>query len=290
MRISFGGSQRALLDRLSRIGKALARSTTHVASGKRVTTASEDPGAESRIASARETLARLASRRATISTVRGQVEAADAALATAGDVIISATGSAIQGYSETNAGARSLIADQVDGLRQQLLKAANTQFAGRYVFGGTETLAPPFDAAGSYLGNSGTVSARIEDQVTIQVNVAGDAVFKTPVDIPKALADLSAALRAGNTAAIGALEPKLQAAGAQISAVRPPLGFRLQALDASDLSLATRALEVTKSVAGIEDTDLAAEVTNAARLQTGSQATITVIARTRNQSLFDYIA
>jgi len=134
------------------------------------------------------------------------------------------------------------------------------------------------------------VSARIDDPITIQVNVPGDAAFKGPVDVPKALADLSAAIRVGDTAAIGALEATLKAAGAQISSVRPPVGFRLQALDASDLSLSTRAIEITKSVAGLEDTDLAAEVTTAARLQTASQATIAVIARNHNQSLFDYIA
>lgn len=290
MRVAFTTIQRGLLDRLGRVGQALSRTTSHIASGKRINQASEDGSGAARVAVAREELARIDSRRAAIVTVRGFLGATDIALDAVQDTLNASITEALKGFSDTDASVRGLIATQVDGLREQVLQQARTRFQGRYVFAGTDTLSDPFDAAGNYAGNSGTIEARIDDQLSIQVNLPGDGVFKAATDIPKALEDLSAGLRAGDTAAIFAAEGALKAAVGQISMARAAVGFRMQAIDAADLSLAARAVSISASLSSLEDADIATEITDAERLQTASQATLAVLSRTGNRSLFDYIA
>jgi len=287
-RIAFGTAQRGWLNTLGQIGSALGRSLSHLAAGKRVTSAGEDGGAAARIAALNEDLARLDARRRAIGIGRGFLGATDAALASAQDLLNSAITEAVKGASGTNAHVRGEIATQVDALREQMIFLARSRYQDRYIFSGTETLTVPFDAAGVYQGDGGSIRAQVDDQLAVVLNVPGDRVFRSGVDILGTLGDLSVALRAGDEAAIRTAETDLRSGVDQVAAVRASVGARLWSLEAADENLLAREVTLRDELGRLEDADIPAEETRAVRLQTASQATMTIIARQGNRSLFDY--
>jgi len=290
MRIAFGTFQRGLLNTLGNIGTALARSTAHLSSGRRITSASDDGSGSAHVAVVREDLTRIDARRRTIDIARGFLGATDAALESAQDLIRSGIVEGVKGLSGTNASVRAEIAVQVDSLREQMLRNTRTQYQDRYVFAGTATLTDPFDAGGNYLGNAGTMQAAIDDQLTLAVNLSGDAIFKNGVDILGAFENMSVALRAGDEPGMRAAQDELVKAVDQIASGRVQAGVRMQALDAAELSLLAREAALRGELSRVEDADIPAEVTSAARLQTASQATMTILARVGNRNLFDFLA
>ena len=59
-------------------------------------------------------------------------------------------------------------ATQVNQIAQQMIGLANTQGANGYLFGGTNTSTPPFDANGNFSGNAGVTQVEIANGVTVQ--------------------------------------------------------------------------------------------------------------------------
>ena len=107
---------------------------------------------------------------------------------------------------------RDQIAIEINQILEGILVEANHVTNGRYIFGGTHTLAPPFvetrDPDGditsiSYEGNDDKIKITISDGITVGINETGADVF-TPtgpdgVNIFNMLIDIRDNLRAGDT-------------------------------------------------------------------------------------------
>src|SRR3546814_8976297 len=80
-----------------------------------------------------------------------------------------------------SADTRKTIADQLSGVRDQLLALANTSDGqGRYLFGGADDGSAPFSWNGSsadYHGDQTTVTAQIGSQRAVAQNDPGNDVF-----------------------------------------------------------------------------------------------------------------
>ena len=128
-----------------------------------------------------------------------------------------------QGANGTvSAADRQALAQQVQGLQQEMLGLANTTYQGVYVFGGTNVSAAPFaqDASSpsgvQYNGNSGVTSVEIAEGQSLQTNVAGNQLFlNSSGSIFGALNDLANALTSGN--GIAAANTEVQQAFAQLN-------------------------------------------------------------------------
>ena len=192
MRISTANSYQSSLDALVDRKASLDHAEQQMTSGKRVNRASDDPAAAARAERA------LASERRSIASQRS-VDASSNAMALTegalGDVTellqsareaLLAAGNA--SYSDAE---RSVKADELAGLRQQLFAVANrNDGAGNYLFGGQGANQQPFvDAAGGvqFHGSSGAAQAASGEPLPLTMDGeptwmqarTGNGVFET---------------------------------------------------------------------------------------------------------------
>jgi len=96
-----------------------------------------------------------------ISGLQSTLQTADSTLGSVITALTQAISLGVQGTDSTlNQSNRDAIAQQVDGIQQQILGYANQSFEGNYLFAGTALNAPPFVADASspsgvnYIGNT----------------------------------------------------------------------------------------------------------------------------------------
>ena len=72
---------------------------------------------------------------------------------------------------------RENIAVEIIQLRNQVLAIGNRRIGNKYIFGGYQSLKPPFDFKGNYLGDAGKVHLEIQNDFFVPVNITGAEVF-----------------------------------------------------------------------------------------------------------------
>jgi flagellar hook-associated protein 3 FlgL len=213
-------------------------------SGLRVAAPSDDPASYATAVRLDGRISSLNARASDASRAAGDLAIAESTLAAAGDVMVRAREIATWMSSDTvDAATRASAASEVDQLRQTLLGLANTRGGQGYLFGGTKTSAPPFDAAGTFLGNNSTQGVEIADGVVIAGNASGAQAFTASAGGRDVLGDLDAlatALRTNNVGVIHASIDTTEAGRRQIVDVRSASGVTLDRLQsASDIAKAT---------------------------------------------------
>ncbi len=215
-----------LPDLLSSIEQAQQNQQTAVqemSSGKSVNNLSDNPAAAAALVGNDALTSENDQFLTNISDVQGTLQAASSALNNAGQILTTAITVGAQGANGTvSAADRQALAQQVQGLQQEMLSLANTTYQGVYVFGGTNVSAAPFaqDASSpsgvQYNGNSGVTSVEIAEGQSLQTNVAGNQLFlNSSGSIFGALNDLANALTSGN--GIAAANTEVQQAFAQLN-------------------------------------------------------------------------
>jgi flagellar hook-associated protein 3 FlgL len=117
-----------------------------------------------------------------------------------------------------------------------MISLANTQGTNGYLFGGTKTSTPPFDAAGNFTGNNGVTQVEVADGVLVNSNVSGADAFAGANGGSNVMADLQSlatALSTNNVAAISASVGQMDTDSAQVSAVMVQAGAGSASMQAS---------------------------------------------------------
>ncbi|QGN58028.1 flagellar hook-associated protein FlgL [Nostocoides sp. HKS02] len=225
---------------------------------------------------------------------------ADSALSQAGSSLTRVRQLVLAGSNATNGPAeRQAMAAEVDQLRAGILQLANTQYAGRPVFAGTQDTASAFDpATGAYLGNGATVDRTVSDDAAsgrVPVSVPGSNAFTTLLADPAGPAGagvldrISTALRSGDTTALGTALADLDSAGEALRSTQSTVGARTNRLTAAQSSGALRADTVTARLSAVEDIDLAKAITDLSLQQTAYQAALGAAAKVVQPSLMDFL-
>lgn len=194
MRLSTSNSNITALDTLVDRQAKLSASQTQLTSGKRVNQASDDPAAAARaeraLASERRT---LASQRA-VDASNNAMTLTENALGDAGTLLQSAREALVSaGNASYSDAERKGVADQLQGLRDQLFAIANrTDSSGSYLFGGQGSSRAPFvDMPGGvqFQGTSGQIQAASGEALPLTMDGqtawmqarTGNGVFETQV-------------------------------------------------------------------------------------------------------------
>lgn len=250
MRISESMRFSSVTRALGGLAEKHASAARQAASGLAVEKPSDDPAAAAAAIRARATGSRIDSQRKTIQTVTGDLELAEATLASASDLFARAHEIALQGGNGSlSANERTALAEEVKNLQAELLASTNTKGARGYIFAGTKTDAKPFAAGGVFSGDSGEQTIDIGSGAT-GASASGAEAF-TVTGGRNVFADLEA-LRlalAGNdaTAAAGTLDG-IEASRKQIELERGRVGLTLEKLDNADAVLERGQLESATSV------------------------------------------
>ena len=262
--------------------------TSQLSSGLRVTSLADDPVAAAQASMIGSAIARDDNYVQTASSEGSSLQVMDSTLGEVVTQLTSALTLAVQGSNGTlNAANLSTIAQQLTGIRDQVLSLANTSYKENYMFAGSQGSTKPFTldtstspATVSYVGDTDVQYVTTPAGQKIQVNLPGSAIFGT-----------------GSTGVLGALNQLISdfASGtagptsmADTSVLTTALGQLSQQRSILDSSLSR--LQATSTYAQTEEAQLKVQQCNLVASDTASVASQLNSAEVQNQALMSVMS
>ncbi len=181
MRVASNVYQMQWLASIQRKQAELATIQQQTSTGKRVSTAADDPAGAAQALLLQQGLDRLGNYKSNADTASRRLSLEEVALSQGSDALNRVRELAIQAANGTQTReSRSAMVAEVRELLTGLVDTANGQDGqGNYLFAGNQLQAQPFAAGSSvqYYGDSGVRLQRIGDTRTIQEGDSGSAVF-----------------------------------------------------------------------------------------------------------------
>jgi flagellar hook-associated protein 3 FlgL len=269
-----------------------------LASGVRVNEPSDDPEAADMILRLNTSIARNEQFSSNISAAQSMLSTTTDALDGVQEIIGKLQTTMAQASNGADKSALSTFADTVDGYLNQAIALANTQFNGKYVFGGTQTqtqpylltanAAPPPSQIVTYNGNAGTIDYAVGEGQTEKVNVSGQTAFNGTA-LFNELITIRDNLRAGitpsqadSTAVQNSLQSVLNVSGSA--------GTVLQSLDSTAAHLAQQHTQLLALRSVQQDTDVASATLHLKLEQNTLEAALSMGAKILPQSLVNFLA
>jgi flagellar hook-associated protein 3 FlgL len=228
--------------------------------------------------------------------LQGKFQAADSSLNTAVQLMTTAISLGTQGATGTlSASDRQVIAQQVQGLLQQMVALGNTTYEGTYIFSGTDVTTQPFalDAASpsgvQYNGNAGVTNVSIGDGQSMQTNLPGGQVFTNANgSVFQALNDLVNALNSGT--GIDAANSEVSQAFSQLTTERVFYGNALNQVQNSQNYLNQEQVNLSALQNQLVGANMTQVVANESQSQIAEQASLSATAQILNlPTLLSYI-
>jgi flagellar hook-associated protein 3 FlgL len=188
--------------------------------------------------------------------------------------------------------AKDAIAVELKGLKEDLLRSANTTYLGRNVFSGNTDTGRAFDATNyTFTGAPGaSVQRRIGDDATVRVDADGSAIFGQgrPNSVFDLVDRIVTALAPGG-ANIGTHIAELDGYMKGIVGQQAQIGAQQSQIDRAQASLLKEKGTLEAQRAGIEDLDLGQAILDLKTQEVTYQAALAVTARTLQPTLMDFL-
>ncbi|MCU1443143.1 MAG: Flagellar hook-associated protein 3 FlgL [Cryobacterium sp.] len=221
----------------------------------------------------------------------GWLTTIDSALSATNTILNRVRDLTVQGANDgaMSAAAKEAIALELDGLKEDLLKQANTTYLGRSVFAGNSDAPAAFTDAYAFNGADGDrVERRISAGATVRVDADGSAVFgKEDESVFALIKKITDDLRTGPSVGghLTALDERMKTIVGQ----HAQIGAQQNQVErAQEFLLAQKGtLEAQRS--GIEDIDLGEAILNLKTQEVTYQAALAVTARVLQPTLMDFL-
>jgi flagellar hook-associated protein 3 FlgL len=231
------------------------------------------------------------------SAVEGQLQTADSTLSSVVDSLNQAISLGTQGANGTNSPEDlQAIAQQVQGIQDQMVQLANTSYQGNYIFAGTDTNTVPFTLDSSapdgvtYNGNTDINTVQIAQGNSVQTNLPGSQVFQgSGGDVFGALQQLITALQSGNSTNIGTATTQLGTALNYLSQQRVFYGNVVDQLNSNQTFLQQEQVSLESEANSVDGANLAQASTNLSQAQTTQSAALAALAKVIPQNLLQYL-
>lgn len=304
MRITNNTLTDGYLRNLSRNLNQMQKYQNQLSSGKEVSKPSDNPMAVSKIMNLENSIKTNEQYNRNIDDALGWVKTADGSMGEVTSSLLRARDLIIYGANGTLSDTdRSALADEVDQLSGQLTQVLNTNYDGRYVFGGQATTKPPFsqDANGvmTYSGNDVNITREIAQGVNVDIPNRGDLLTNVDKnDLADAsneemgtlLKNISNALRNGETDELsGNLLGDIDKHVDNVIRVRSKMGTTYNRLEASSQRNEAENLNMTELKSKSEDIDLPKKMMEFSVMSTVYEASLSVGAKVLQASLLDYM-
>jgi flagellar hook-associated protein 3 FlgL len=276
-----------------------ANLTSQLSSGLRVTSLADDPVAAAQASMIGSEIVQEDNYVQTASSDSSMLQVTDSTLGEVVTQLTSALTLAVQGSNGTlNAANLSTIAQQLTGIRDQVLSLANTSYQGNYLFAGSQGSTQPFTldtstspATVSYVGDTNVQYVTTPAGQKIQMNLPGSAIFGTgSTGVLGALNQLISDFSGGTAGTTSVADTSvLTTALGQLSQQRSILDSSLSRLQATSTYAQTEEaqLKVQQSSLVASDTASVASQLNSAEVQ--NQALMSVMSALGKNDLFDYL-
>ena len=274
--------------------------TEELSSGVRINSVGEDPIGAGQNVMLLNQIRQDDSFTQSANLVTGRLQVADSALGS----VVSQLTKAISLATGANNGTRSAndvqaAAQEIAGIRDEIVTLANTSYQGQFIFAGTSTASAPFStststnpATTSYAGDGNLTYLRLPNGQQIQLNVPGNQIFQGPgaKDVFAALNNLIADYSSGtvNQTKAATDTEALSTALGHISQQRVMIDNSITSLGAASEAVTNEKTQLTVAQTNLMQADVAQVATRlslAATQQTALQAVIVHLTSASN-SLF----
>ncbi|KKM12370.1 hypothetical protein SY88_04295 [Clostridiales bacterium PH28_bin88] len=299
MRITNQMLTRNTLQNLNRNLRAMSTTQEQMSSGKKVSKPSDDPIATAQILSYKTFLGEQKQHLRNIEDGIGWIDVSESAVGRVTDIFQRARELAVYGASGTIPDdSRKALAREVDQLIDELVQVANTNYAGRYVFGGAYTAQPPFARVGDsviYDGDGQAQNWEVAPGVTLSVNISGIEGFDvpstgSPSSLFASLFALRDALDNGDISALpGSVLSDLDKYGDHTLNVRAELGAKSNRLSLAKSRTEEAQVKMTEMMSKLEDIDLAETVMYYKNQEAVYQASLATAAMVLQPSLINFL-
>ncbi|HIJ69352.1 MAG TPA: hypothetical protein HPP57_07590 [Deltaproteobacteria bacterium] len=305
MRITLGMQTNQTLLTLNDQQEQINQLSQQISSGKTLSSPSDDPSDWARTMNINQGLQEYNSILSGISFGTGWGQATSSALSQLSNLVSQAQQIAVSAGSATGISNSASLASEVNGVLQQAVDLANSQYGDQYIFGGTSTASAPFsidDSTGavtdsgdqnSILVKTGTCNA--SGGGSTAVNLTGNDVFSfssggQTLNVLKVIWGLGQALQSGDSATISSDINTLNDAYNSINNQSAINGTML-----SDLSNQQSAINVIQTnekstLSSLQDTDVAKATTKLSQVQAAFQAALQVTGMLDNLNLTSYLS
>ena len=289
----------SLSQALSSSTKASNDLASQLSSGLRVGSLSDDPGAAAQSLQLGSQIARGDTYIQTAANQSSMLQVTDSTLGEVVSQLTSAISLAVQATNGTlNSSNLQATAQQLTGIRDQVLALANSSYQGRFLFAGSQGSIKPFaldtattPATVTYSGDATSQSIETPGRQQIQLNLPGSSIFGSGSSGPIAvlnqlIADVTSGAPASNLSADSAA---LTASLGQVSTQRSLLNASLTTLQSTSSYAQTQEAQLKAQQSSLVAADPAAVATELKSNQVQYQALLSVVTALQKINLFDYM-
>jgi len=294
MRVTF----RAIDDGLAAIATAagqFAKAQHQVATGQRMRTVSDDPGAALRVVEGKTEIGAIDSYTRSADTALSRIVVMDTVMSSIVDKITDGQRIITKARGNTaGTAARLAMAAEIQGVRDGLLSDVNTAFRGTYLFGGGEAKQTPYvDIAGTwtYQGDGSAVTVDIGKGRSATIAISAESITKglDPDDIFKVLNDMVAAVQAPDEAALAAGMDALTRMFDRAVRAQSMVGVDEAAIEEEKQRLTDFRLASLQRVSVDEDVNVAVAITEMNQADTAYRSALQAVGASAKVSLLDYL-
>jgi len=287
--------QSSLLNALDRANERQQEVLNQLSSGSRIQTPSDDPAGAAALVGVQADDAATQQYSDNANALQMRMQAADSALNSVGIALQRALSLGVEGGDGTLSDSdRSSIANELSGIKDQLLQLSNSTLQGTYLFAGTSVSTTPYATDNNsptgvtYKGNALSNQVEVGQNYWINANVPGSAIFGDGTNgVFKAISDLIDALQSNTTTdtATGEINDMI----GQVSTARVNYGNAMNQLSSSQGILSSEHIQLQQQISNLSATNMAQAASDLATSETSRNALLDVIAKTNGTSLFDYL-
>jgi flagellar hook-associated protein 3 FlgL len=274
-----------------------------LSSGKEIRRPSDDPFAVTRSMTLNSSINRNTQYQRNIEDSIGWLDTADTALGQIGDSLQRIRELMLAASNGTNTKSEmDAYMAEIQQKIEEIAQSGNTNFDGRYIFGGTLTTDKPFDVSKdgsseiSYNGNNQIIKREISPGVTIDINVngsqmlAGTDVIGVDHDMASALKNVVSALNKGDCSALsGDLIDDVQANIDNILRLRADVGAKSNRMESAKSKNEDETINMTEMLSKVEDIDIAEKVMQYKVMESVYQASLMTGSKIIQPSLIDFL-
>jgi flagellar hook-associated protein 3 FlgL len=280
-----------------------AETQREISSGFRIQDASDSPSQTPELVNLGSSLASVQAYQTNLGSAQAETSAADTALGSSISLIQSAITTGEQGAGSTvSATTDQELAGQIQSIQQQLVSAANTTVAGRYIFGGNLDQSPPY----SYSSATGVTSLTSPTSTPVLIDTQGQQVYQPltaqqifgPTDSTgaptannafAALQSLETALSANDPTGVATALTSLQTASAYVNQQQAYYGTAEKTIAGEQNNAASQITALKTSIGAIRDTNVTQAATDLTQETTDQSAAYGAESEISTKSLFDFL-
>jgi flagellar hook-associated protein 3 FlgL len=292
MRVTQSIVSRNLLNSINQTQVSLSKSQNEISTGTAVAKSSDNPTSFAKATQYRNTIAANETYLSNIDYANGWIDNTSSLLDSIYEQVTQAIEVATSGADASNsASTRETLAEEVDGIIDEVMSLVNSTYLSKNVFAGTVTTgtdAFTYDGTSvTYNGNSESIMSRVAENSNIKINITGSQLEDT--GIFQSLIDLRDALNSNDSEAVSTTLDSLNSIAENISSMTSSLGSKSSQLDIIANRLETANTNLESILSSLTDADTAVSLIEYSTAETAYQAALEIASEALNMSILNFI-